>query len=101
MLVCPVIAGKQEHYVSALNLFVESKYSLTIAWFTSAVGFNAVNNTCDCSNRNVVREKKGKNPLICIQNSNNAVNPTAITGEKRKEQMWEKKLMWKNPLLSV
>lgn len=37
MLVCPVIAGNQEHYVSALNLFVETKYSLTIAWFTSAV----------------------------------------------------------------
>lgn len=87
MLVCPLIAGKQEHYVSALHLFVESKYSLTIAWFTSAVGFNAVNNTYDCSNRNVVREKKGKNPLICIQNSNNAVNPTAITGGKRKEQI--------------
>lgn len=54
----------------------------SIAWFTSAVGFNVVNNTCDCSNRNVVREEKGKSPLICIQNSNsnNAVNPTAITG---------------------
>lgn len=88
MVVCPVIAGKQEHYVSALNLFVESKYSLAIAWFTSAVGFNVVNNTRDCSKRNVVREKKGKTPLICIQNSNNAVNPTAITGEKkRKEQI--------------
>jgi len=66
---------------------VKSKYSLTIAWFTSAVGFNVVNNTCDCSNRNVVREEKGKSPLICIQNSNNAVNPTAITEKKRKEQI--------------
>lgn len=87
VLVCPVIAGKQEHCVSALNLFVESKYSLTIACFTSAVGFNVVNNTCDCSNRNVVRKEKGKSPLICIQNSNNAVNPTAITEKKRKERI--------------
>lgn len=87
ILVCPVRAGKQEHYVSALNFCVESKYSLTIAWFTSAVAFNIVNNTWDCSNRNTVKEGKGKGPLICIQNSNNAFDPTAITEKKGKEQI--------------
>lgn len=59
------------------------------------MGFNVGNNTCDCSNINVVREEKGKSPLICIQNSNynNAVNPTAITEKKwKKEQIWEKKI---------
>lgn len=67
MLVCPVIAGKQEHYVSVLDLFVESKYSLTIGWFTSAVGFNVVNNTCDCSNRNQSGKRKGKTLLFVFR----------------------------------
>lgn len=57
------------------------------------MGFNVGNNTCDCSNINVVREEKGKSPLICIQNSDNGVNPTAITEEKKKNKSDKRKLM--------
>lgn len=82
--------------------FCKIKIFSTIAWFTAAVTFNVVNNACDCSNRNVVREEKGKNPLICIRNSNNAVNPSAITRKKKKEkgQIWEKKINMKKKKLT-
>lgn len=62
------------------------------------MGFNVVNSTCDCSNRNVVREEKGENPLICIWNSNfnSAVNPCATTRKKRTNQRKENECEKKN-----
>lgn len=44
-------------------------------------------------------KRKGKNPLICIQNSNsnNTVNPTAIIGEKKKGTNLRKEINVKKP----